>query len=134
MKKLYTCLLAFLSFLALDVSGQCPGQAVILTPSSDRTYCSNDTLMFQAAAGSGFTYSWLYNGIVIAGATSQYYFSNYYNSGSYQVVVTNGSGCSDTSVARTITVSPSPNISISYPSIVCSGVDIVLTPNVTGAG
>jgi hypothetical protein len=134
MKKIYTCLLAFLSLLSLDVSGQCPGQAVILTPSSDLTFCSNDSIMFQAAAGNGYTYSWLFNNNPIAGAMSQYYFSGNYNSGSYRVIVTNGSGCIDTSVARTLTVFPSPNISISYPPIVCPGIDITLTPNVTGAG
>jgi uncharacterized repeat protein (TIGR01451 family) len=136
MKKISTCLFTILFFLSLKIYGQCPGQAIIISPTSDRTVCSNDSVVFLAGGGTGYTYSWLRNKVPI-GVSAIYFRMDNIDivPGSYRVVVTNGSGCRDTSAAIVVTVNTSPNISIQRNAgVICKGTGYQMTALVTGSG
>jgi gliding motility-associated-like protein len=69
------------------------------------TICSNnDSVRLQA--GVAVSYQWLRNGNPITGATAQNYAAT--QSGTYQVVVTDITGCTDTSRAEIISLYPQP--------------------------
>lgn len=89
-------------------------------------FCQGGSVVLTASAGS----SWLWSN----GASSQSITVG--SSGSYSVVVTNASGCSNTSSATVVTVSPSPvvNITASPYSSLFPGLTTTLTANVTPTG
>ncbi len=58
------------------------------------------------STGSFSSYQWLSTGTVVAGATTNTFGAN--ASGQYSVIVTNASGCIDTSAAVTVTIHPLP--------------------------
>jgi hypothetical protein len=90
------------------------------------TFCQGSSVVLTASAGS----SWLWSN----GATTQSITVS--TSGSYSVVVTNASGCSNTSAATVVAVSPSPlvNITASPYSSLYPGLVTTLTANVTPPG
>ncbi|HMU70858.1 MAG TPA: T9SS type A sorting domain-containing protein, partial [Chitinophagales bacterium] len=53
-----------------------------------------------ANLGTGYTYVWKKNGVVIAGETTNVYIAT--TTGNYRVTVTNASGCSKTSANTTV--------------------------------
>jgi len=65
------------------------------------TICSGQQVGLQANTGSGLTYAWQRNGVIIPSATSSLY--NATSGGAYTVTVTKG-GCSATSGAVIVTV------------------------------
>ncbi|MDB5282543.1 MAG: type sorting protein, partial [Bacteroidota bacterium] len=101
-----TCLASSRKAVTVHVN---PKPTAIITPSS------NDTLV----AGTFVSYQWLLNGSPIAGATGASYVVS--ANGNYQVVVTDTSGCMDTSAVYnfillgTIGASPLDNIHL-YPN------------------
>ncbi|MBL7922572.1 MAG: immunoglobulin domain-containing protein [Bacteroidia bacterium] len=72
--------------------------------------CSGGSVTFSTNSGP-YTYQWLRNGQVIAGASASSYTATV--AGDYQVILTAASGCSVTSVAKTVTVNAPPAVSIS---------------------
>lgn len=103
-----------------------PLPAANITAGGATTFCQGGNVLLTASAGS----SWLWSN----GATTQSITVN--NTGNYSVTVTNAGGCSASSAATAVTVSPSPVVSISaspytnlYP-----GLTTTLTANVTPAG
>jgi hypothetical protein len=75
------------------------------------TFCQGGSVVLNANSSEGFTYQWINNDNNISGASTASYTAN--TAGSYTVVVTNSSGCSDTSTAIVVTVNPAPTVSIS---------------------
>jgi hypothetical protein len=95
--------------VTIALSGSsCVGTLLTATPSSTGTY----------------TYQWKLNNVNIIGATAATYTPT--QSGSYTVIITNGTGCTATSPA--LTVNPLPTAAIStVPVYVCSGTSTTLT-------
>lgn len=104
-----------------------------ITPVGSTTACQGDTVWLNGNTGSGLSYQWKLNGTNITGATAASYPAT--ASGSYTVMVTNGSNCSTTSSVVNVTVNPRPLSSISYttPVTFCEGGAVVLTA-VSGTG
>jgi hypothetical protein len=107
--------------------------AIISSPSTNITVCPNIYITLTAGFGSGYTYQWFKNGVILNGSTGQ---SLLCDNGSYTVRVTNAQGCSSISQPRVITWSSLPVASITTstgnPGF-CSGSSVNLsTPHTTG--
>jgi antitoxin (DNA-binding transcriptional repressor) of toxin-antitoxin stability system len=104
-----------------------------IIPAGPTTFCSGGSVVLNANTGTGLTYQWRMNGANINGATNASYTAN--ASGSYKVVITNGTSCTDSSTAITVTVNALPvaTITPAGPTTFCSGGSLVLNAN-TGAG
>jgi PKD repeat protein len=105
----------------------CTDQMTVTVNQVDNSVTSLDTTSIcigescRLQAGEGIAYVWLKNNVVINDVTSRIFAAN--TAGSYRVIVTNASGCSDTSAAINITERALPLsgiISSQHPSV-CSG-------------
>jgi hypothetical protein len=108
--------------------------AASVTPTTVAAFCAGNTATLTANTGTGLTYQWHLNGAPISGATGSVH--NAASTGSYTVVVTNtATGCSNTSNAVAITVTPLPSIAITptTPTTFCQGGSVVL-PATPGYG
>ena len=105
-----------------------PDTAVTVTGAT--TFCAGGSVVFSTSGASGLTYQWLQNNVGITGATSSSYTASL--AGDYRVVVSNGT-CSDTSVARTVTVNPIPTATVTPagPLTICSNTSTTLTAAAT---
>jgi hypothetical protein len=83
-----------------------PLPTATVSAAGSTTLCEGNTVVLNANTGTGLTYSWLRNGVAISGQTSASLTASL--AGSYRVVVTNATGCFDTSAALTVTVNPKP--------------------------
>lgn len=72
-----------------------------ITYSGPTTFCEGESLVLNAPAGAGYTYRWS-TGETTASITAT-------KSGSYYVIVTNSTGCKDTTAPVVILVYPKPN-------------------------
>ncbi|MBA4302587.1 MAG: hypothetical protein C0424_00010 [Sphingobacteriaceae bacterium] len=77
-----------------------------ITPVGSTTICDGSAVTLNANTGTGLTYAWLRNGVVVAGQTAATLSAT--QAGAYRVIVTNSSSCFDTSAAVTVTVNPRP--------------------------
>lgn len=110
-----------------------PLPAVNVTANSATTFCAGSTVTLDAGNQSGVTYQWYNNNTAITNANAATYTAS--SSGSYQVKVTNVSGCQSTSVATTVTVNAItvPVISAASSTNFCTGGSVILSvPAVTG--
>lgn len=107
--------------------------SAVITPATSTTFCQGGSVQLNANTGSGLSYQWVKDGSNISGATSSSYTTN--AAGSYTVVVTNGSGCSATSSASSVTVNslPSASITTATATTFCAGDSVVMNAN-TGTG
>jgi hypothetical protein len=96
-----------------------------ITASGATTFCQNDKVTLTASSGSSYLWS--------TGATTRSIEVS--TAGSYTVRVTNSNGCSATSAATTVTVSPFPAATISAggPTTITQTGNVVLSAN-TGSG
>lgn len=76
----------------------------VISPSGLISICSGDSVTLTASTGASFT--WLQDGLPISGANAQNYVAH--TAHRYTVVVTNGIGCTDTSLIDTLIVHPTP--------------------------
>ena len=81
-----------------------------VTASGNTSFCQGGNVILNANTGSGLSYQWYNGATAIIGATNSSYVDTV--SGSFSVIVTNSSNCSDTSTAVTVTVNPLPSITI----------------------
>ncbi len=77
-----------------------------ITPAGPTTFCTGGFVLLNGPAGTGITYQWKKNGIIISGATGSAYSAN--SSGNYTVVVTLSGGCNATTSPVTVSVNPLP--------------------------
>ncbi len=86
-------------------------ETAIITPAGPTSFCAGGSVLLNANTGAGLSYQWKLNTATISGATNVSYTAT--ASGSYNVVVTNSGGCSNTSAATIVTVNPLPTVSFS---------------------
>ena len=97
------------------------------------TICGTGSITMSANTGTGYNYQWQASGTNIPGATGSTYSAT--AAGDYDVVVTNGTGCSATSAVTTVSVSPLPSavLSITGSLTFCDGGSVTLgVPSATG--
>lgn len=111
-----------------------PAPLASVTAGGPLTFCSGGSVALNANPGAGLTYQWRQGGSNIAGATNITYSAS--AAGTYDVVVSNASGCATTSTpAVTVNVTPGPGATITPagPTTFCTPGSVVLNAN-TGAG
>jgi hypothetical protein len=103
-----------------------PGPAASITAAGNTVFCDGGSVTLNANTGTGLTYQWLNNGSNITNATLSSYTAT--ESGSYQVVVSNGTTCSATSNAIVVTevAFPLATITPSGPTTFCQGNSVLL--------
>ncbi|MBL0176618.1 MAG: hypothetical protein IPP94_15360 [Ignavibacteria bacterium] len=118
------------SGVAVVTQGSGPGATI--TAAGPTSFCTGGNVMLSANTGTGYTYVWLRNSTVVGSTGSTFLASA---QGSYRVIVTNSSGCSDTSAVLVITILPGPGAAINPggPTTFCDGESVLLSAN-TGSG
>jgi hypothetical protein len=103
-----------------------------ITAAGATSFCSGGSVSLSANTGSGFTYAWSRNGVLLSGATGSTITATV--SGSYTVTVTS-TGCSTTSQAVQVSVDNGPATSIQAdgPTALCAGGHVTLQA-VQGSG
>jgi|GEM_PF-2219013 len=112
------------------IVGNSPSASI--TPSGPTSFCQGGTLTLNANTGTGLSYQWLRNGLLLTGSTGASLQVTL--SGDYRVIVSIGT-CSDTSTNTTVVVNPFPNAQITPagPTSFCIGGSVVLN-GTTGSG
>ncbi|MEA2163027.1 MAG: large repetitive protein [Thermoanaerobaculia bacterium] len=99
----------------------------VVSAGGPTTFCQGGSVTLSTGAAS--SYQWMLNGSPIGGANGSSTPATV--SGSYSVTVTNGGGCSATSSPISVTVNPSPVVTITGPSSICGASSVTLD---AGAG
>ena len=81
--------------------------------------CSNNAPILSVINSASLTYQWSNNGNLISGANSHSIIA--INSGNYSVAIIGGTNCATGSILQTLTVNPSPTITISGANNICLG-------------
>ncbi len=91
-----------------------PPAAFNLTANAATTFCSGGSVTLSPNASANFSgfpnFQWSNNGVVISGATSPSFPAT--ASGSYTLTASDSTGCGRVSVARAVTVNPTPVVTI----------------------
>jgi len=89
--------------------------------------CPGDTTKLENVGGTGLSYQWKNGGVNIPGATSAIYYAT--APGGYVLEITNGNGCSATSLVTVISngLMPVAVTQISGPTTFCQGNLVILT-------
>lgn len=104
--------------------------SVITSPGT--TYCSGSSLTLSANNGTGFTYKWYKNAVIITGATADTYAAA--TNGSYTVQITNATGCIKVSNVILVTQAALPTATTTASATsFCEGGSVTLSAN-TGTG
>jgi hypothetical protein len=100
--------------------------AATISQGATAAYCAGSSTLLNANTGTGLSYQWLKDGLVLSAQTSASLVVS--QPGSYRVVVTNASGCSDSSVATLVTVNPLPQsvITPAGSTTLCQGSSVLL--------
>jgi hypothetical protein len=109
------------------------GPVPTISASGSTTFCASQSLTLTASNGTSF--QWIRNGNNITGATNQTF--NPTQTGDYTVRVTTSNGCTNTSLATTVTVNNqvTPSITIvANQTTICAGTNIVFTANIINGG
>ncbi|MBC8342439.1 MAG: T9SS type A sorting domain-containing protein [Bacteroidetes bacterium] len=102
-------------------------------PPGTISICQNDSLLLTANTGTGLTYQWFKDGLPISGETDSSLYVK--QAGSYLVVISNNSACSESSNIVVITISPAPvsTATAQGATTFCNGDSVLITAN-TGSG
>ncbi len=87
--------------------------------------CSNNPPILSVSSATGVTYQWSNNGNAISGANSNTLAVT--SSGNYSIAIVGGTNCATGSITRSLTVNPTPTISVVGPTAVCIGSTITQT-------
>ncbi|MFI5219979.1 MAG: T9SS type A sorting domain-containing protein [Bacteroidia bacterium] len=80
-----------------------PLPSAAVTANGPLSFCAGGSVTFTAASGTGYTYQWKKNGVIIGGATNKMYTAT--TAGTYKVVVSNSAtGCTKTSAGQVVSV------------------------------
>ncbi len=104
-----------------------------ITPIGDTVLCPGDFVTLTSSTVGGATYQWYKGGTPISGALTPTYVAT--TPGNYQVRVSVGTGCGETSIPMSVSVVPAvANITVPGTSTTtCAGTPVVLNAN-TGVG
>jgi hypothetical protein len=106
----------------------CFTSLVTLTPSGTNNVCLGDIVNLTTITGSGYTYVWKNNNVIIPGATASNYTAT--TLGSYTVTVKDANNCSSTSIATVINFNAFPSSVISNSNtIIPNGGSVTLNAN-----
>ena len=117
--------------IVVTVFSTVPSAAI--SPSGTSAFCSGGSVLLTAVTnGSGYSYQWKKNGVIISGATTSTYTAT--TAGAYTVVITNVCG-SATSATVTVVENtiPAAVITPAGPTSVCTGGSVSLNAS-TGTG
>ncbi len=111
-----------------------PKPTASINPLLDTILCGGDSIRLVGPVTPNLSYRWFRNSILVAGAIDSIFFAT--QNGSYQLEVTNSSGCRDTSAAVSIITSPvlAPSPQGALNRQLCSGDSITLSMNPNGPG
>lgn len=112
--------------MAANVTVNAPPSAGI-SAAGPTTFCTGGSVVLNATPATGVSYTWLRNGVVVAGQTSASFAA--IQSGAYRVIATSTSTqCFDTSAIITITVNAIPTaiITPAGATTFCAGDSVVL--------
>jgi hypothetical protein len=104
-----------------------------VTASGPLSFCAGGSVTLTVPSGGGNVYQWTQNNTVVNGATQNTYSPT--TAGTYNVTVTNASGCSATSANTVVNPHPAPTASF-YPvgpTTFCQGGSVLLQ-GTTGSG
>jgi hypothetical protein len=105
---------------------------VSLTAAGATSFCSGGSVVLNATTGTGSTYVWYQNGMVINGVTGSSYTAN--TPGSFTVQRTvNGCSAVSSAISVSVTAGPSVSITASGATSFCTGGSVVLNAT-TGTG
>ena len=104
-----------------------PSPTANVVLSGPLTFCQNSSVIMTADFALGNSYQWYNAAGAIPGANSNVYTAT--TAGAYYVIVTNGFGCTATSITMNVVVNPLPNVAItaSGPTIFCGGGSVTLS-------
>lgn len=110
-----------------------PLPAALISASGPLTFCSGGNVQLSANTGPGLAYQWIQNSAPVSGATGINHTAT--SSGTFEVIVTDGNSCTDTSTGTIVTVNPTPSaaVAVSGPLDFCPGGNVTLSNN-SGAG
>ncbi len=99
-----------------------------VTPAGSSTVCSGSSITFTANTGTGYTYKWYRNNVLLT-ATTQTYTTG--TAGSYKVEVSISGSCAVQSNTVTLTVinNPTPTVTAGGPTTFCAGQSVTFTAN-----
>ncbi len=115
---------------SISCGSNCTRPSATLQVNGQTTFCSGSNVVLQANTGSGLSYLWKRNGLILSGATSSSYTAT--ESGSYSVIVRTSSNCASTQVAPVLVESierPAALISAVGSSALCNGQTVTLQAN-----
>jgi hypothetical protein len=101
-----------------------------ITAAGATTFCHGGSVELNANSGSGLMYQWQNNSDQIPGENALTYQAN--TAGSYNVIVTNSSGCSASSGLIDITVIDIPSVNAGLDQQVCAGGSVQLNAITSG--
>jgi len=107
--------------------------AAVITNSRPLSFCNGDSTVLTSSITTGI--QWQLNNNNIIGATGSKITVK--QSGNYTVVTTNSSSCATTSALATITnnpIPPSPSITISAATTICTGTKALITATAVNGG
>jgi hypothetical protein len=110
----------------------CNLTAPSITAAGSTVICGGNSITLNAPTVAGLTYQWQLNGGNLIGQTSNTIQAA--SAGSYSLFVVNGSGCTATSNAITVTSAVSPTVSISSASTTICGTGSISISTTAQAG
>ena len=117
------------STLAITTTVNAVPAASLNSSDADNTICAGDQVVFTAGGGSNYNFK--LNGTSVQNGTGTTYTTTTLNNGdAVKVIVTNGSGCVDSTLAITTTVNASPAASLNSSdadNTICAGDQVVFT-------
>lgn len=110
-----------------------PRPTASISPAGPTSFCQGGSVTLNANTGTGFSYVWLRNGVVIPAANTASIQATL--GGDYRVIVSGTGNCTDSSSLTTVTVFslPAAQITPAGPTSFCAGDSVVLNAN-TGTG
>ncbi len=102
-----------------------------ITANGSTAICAASTVTLSATTGTGITYQWYRNNILINGATGANYTVSSHGTYHCYITVPQGSGCSGQSNSIVVTMinNPTPTIGANGPTVICDGSTVELTTN-----
>jgi hypothetical protein len=99
-----------------------------VSPAGASSVCSGTSITFAASTGTGYTYKWYRNNVLLSATTPTFTTST---AGSYKVEVSISGTCALFSNTAVLTVinNPTPTIAASGPTTFCAGGSVTFTAN-----